>query len=86
MRRNTDHSENALPAVARKSDPPSLRVLVSVLIVAAVAIMLILYHRNPVNNALETGQCLAEKGARGLIELLRHFLHHAYRWIFRACG
>lgn len=86
MRHNADHSEDALPAVTSKSDQTSLRVVVSVLIVGALAITLILYHRSSVNNALEIGQCLAEKGAKGLNELLRHFLHHAYRWIFKACG
>jgi hypothetical protein len=26
------------------------------------------------------------EGAESFLEVLRHFLHHAYRWIFKACG
>ncbi|WP_442796909.1 hypothetical protein [Pantoea vagans] len=86
MRQNSDHSQDTLPAAARKNYQPAFCLLIFTLLVGAVAIMMILDHRNSVNNALETGQCLAEEGAEGFLEILRHFLHHAYRWIFKACG
>ncbi|GME31879.1 hypothetical protein CRM79_04245 [Pantoea agglomerans] len=86
MRQNSDHSQDTLPAATRKNNQPALIVLIFTLIAGAVAIMMILDHRNSVNNALETGQCLAGEGAEDILEVLRHFLHHAYRWIFKACG
>ncbi|AVV37995.1 MULTISPECIES: hypothetical protein [Pantoea] len=88
MRQNSDHSQDTLPAAARKNYQPALMVLIFTLIAGAgaVTIMMILDHRNSVNNALETGQCLAGEGAEDILEVLRHFLHHAYRWIFQACG
>lgn len=88
MRQHSDHSQHTLPAAVRKNYPPALLLLIFMLIAGAgaVAIMMILDHRNSVNNALETGQCLAGEGAENILEVLRHFLHHAYRWIFKACG
>ncbi|MEN4543811.1 hypothetical protein [Pantoea agglomerans] len=86
MRQNSDHRDETLSASVRKSSWPSLSMLIFTLIAGAVAIMMILDHRNSVNNALETGQCLVGEGAESLLEVLRHFLHHAYRWIFKACG
>lgn len=85
MSQNSDHPEDALSAAAPKSRLAA-GVLIFMLIACAIAIMMILDHRNSVNNALETGQCLAEEGAEDFLEVLRHFLHHAYRWIFKACG
>jgi hypothetical protein len=87
MSHNSDHPEDALSAAAPKSRLATA-VLIFTLIAGAgaVAIMMILDHRNSVNNALETGQCLVEEGAEDFLEVLRHFLHHAYRWIFKACG
>ena len=85
MRQNADHSEDTLPA-ARKSYQPALILLIFALIAGTAGIMMILDHRNSVNNALETGQCMAGEGAEDILEVLRHFLHHAYRWIFKACG
>ena len=81
MSHNSDHPEDALSTAAPKN-----RLVAGVLIACAIAIMMILDHRNSVNNALETGQCLVEEGAEDFLEVLRHFLHHAYRWIFKACG
>lgn len=86
MRQNSDHRDETLSASVRKSSWPALSMLIFTLIAGAVAIMMILNHRNSVNNALETGQCLVGEGAESLLEVLRHFLHHAYRWIFKACG
>jgi len=86
MRQNSEHPDDALSASARKPGWPVLSMLIFTLIAGAVAIMMILDHRNSVNNALETGQCLAVEGADSFLEVLRHFLHHAYRWIFKACG
>lgn len=86
MRQNSDHHDETLSASVRKSSWPVLSMLIFTLIAGTMAIMMILDHRNSVNNALETGQCLAVEGAEGLLEMLRHFLHHAYRWIFKACG
>ncbi|MDQ1214823.1 hypothetical protein [Pantoea anthophila] len=86
MRPDSDPADNALSATARKSNWPALSLLMVVLLAATLAIILILEHRNAVNNALETGQCLAEEGAENILGALRHFLHHAYRWIFKACG
>ncbi|MGJ0479199.1 hypothetical protein [Pantoea agglomerans] len=85
MSQNSDHPEDALSVAAPKSRLAA-GVLIFMLIACAIAIMMILDHRNSVNNALETGQCLAEEGAEDFLEVLRHFLHHAYRWIFKACG
>ncbi|KNH32713.1 MULTISPECIES: hypothetical protein [Pantoea] len=86
MRQNSDHRDETLSASVRKSSWPALSMLIFTLIAGAVAIMMILDHRNSINNALETGQCLVGEGAESLLEVLRHFLHHAYRWIFKACG
>ncbi|MFV9669534.1 hypothetical protein [uncultured Pantoea sp.] len=86
MRQHSDQPEVALSAATHKKGLTLISVLVIALIAGVVAIMMILDHRNAVNNALETGQCLAEEGAEGFLEMLRHFLHHAYRWIFKACG
>lgn len=86
MRQNSDHRDETLSASVRKSSWPVLSMLIFTLIAGAMAIMMILGHRNSVNNALETGQCLVGEGAESLLEMLRHFLHHAYRWIFKACG
>ncbi|KEY43346.1 hypothetical protein ABEG75_11765 [Pantoea agglomerans] len=86
MRQNSDHRDETLSASVRKSSWPVLSMLIFTLIAGAMAIMMILDHRNSVNNALETGQCLVGEGAESLLEVLRHFLHHAYRWIFKACG
>ena len=86
MRQTSDHRDETLSASVRKSSWPVLSMFIFTLIAGAVAIMMILDHRNSVNNALETGQCLAVEGAETLLEMLRHFLHHAYRWIFKACG
>lgn len=86
MRQNSDHRDETLSASVRKSSWPVLSMLFFTLIAGAMAIMMILDHRNSVNNALETGQCLLGEGAESLLEVLRHFLHHAYRWIFKACG
>ena len=86
MRQNSDHRDETLSASVRKSSWPLLSMLIFTLIAGAMAIMMILDHRNSVNNALETGQCLVGEGAESLLEMLRHFLHHAYRWIFKACG
>lgn len=86
MRQNSDHRDDTLSASARKSSWPVLSMFIFTLIAGTVAIMMLLDHRNSVNNALETGQCLAVEGAESLLEMLRHFLHHAYRWIFKACG
>lgn len=85
MSHNSDLPEDAL-SVAAPKNRVAISVLIFTLIAGAIAIMVILDHRNSVNNALETGQCLVEEGAEDLLEALRHFLHHAYRWIFRACG
>ncbi|KJH60081.1 hypothetical protein [Pantoea agglomerans] len=86
MRQNSDHRDETLSASVRKSSWPVLSMLIFTLIAGAMTIMMILDHRNSVNNALETGQCLAVEGAESFLEVLRHFLHHAYRWIFKACG
>lgn len=86
MRQNSDHRDETLSAAVRKSSWPVLSMLIFTLIAGAMAIMMILDHRNSVNNALETGQCLVGEGAESFLEVLRHFLHHAYRWIFKACG
>ncbi|KGD80768.1 hypothetical protein [Pantoea agglomerans] len=86
MRQNSDHRDETLSASVRKSSWPVLSMLIFTLIAGAMAIMMILDHRNSVNNALETGQCLVGEGAESFLEVLRHFLHHAYRWIFKACG
>lgn len=86
MHQNSDHRDDTLSASVRKSSWPVLSMLIFTLIAGAMAIMMILDHRNSVNNALETGQCLVGEGAESLLEMLRHFLHHAYRWIFKACG
>ncbi|AZI51158.1 MULTISPECIES: hypothetical protein [Pantoea] len=86
MRQTSDHRDETLSASVRKSSWPVLSMLIFTLIAGAMAIMMILDHRNSVNNALETGQCLVGEGAESLLEVLRHFLHHAYRWIFKACG
>lgn len=86
MRQNSDHRDETLSASVRKSSWPVLSMLIFTLIAGAMSIMMILDHRNSVNNALETGQCLVGEGAESLLEVLRHFLHHAYRWIFKACG
>jgi hypothetical protein len=86
MRQNSDHRDETLSASVRKSSWRVLSMLIFTLIAGAMAIMMILDHRNSVNNALETGQCLVGEGAESLLEMLRHFLHHAYRWIFKACG
>ncbi|MEN5021181.1 hypothetical protein [Pantoea agglomerans] len=86
MRQNSDHRDETLSASVRKSSWLVLSMLIFTLIAGAMTIMMILDHRNSVNNALETGQCLVGEGAESLLEMLRHFLHHAYRWIFKACG
>ena len=86
MRQNSDHRDETLSASVRKISWPVLSMLIFTLIAGAMTIMMILDHRNSVNNALETGQCLVGEGAESLLEMLRHFLHHAYRWIFKACG
>lgn len=86
MRQYSDHRDETLSASVRKSSWPVLSMLIFTLIAGAMTIMMILDHRNSVNNALETGQCLVGEGAESLLEMLRHFLHHAYRWIFKACG
>ena len=86
MRQNSDHRDETLSASVRKSSWPVLSMLIFTLIAGAMTIMMILDHRNSVNNALETGQCLVGEGAESLLEVLRHFLHHVYRWIFKACG
>ncbi|WP_010244639.1 hypothetical protein [Pantoea agglomerans] len=86
MRQNSDHRDETLSASVRKSSWPVLSMLIFTLIAGAMTIMMILDHRNSVNNALETGQCLVGEGAESLLEMIRHFLHHAYRWIFKACG
>lgn len=86
MRQTSDHRDETLSASVRKSSWPVLSMLIFTLIAGAMTIMMILDHRNSVNNALETGQCLVGEGAESLVEVLRHFLHHAYRWIFKACG
>ncbi|MDF2043159.1 MULTISPECIES: hypothetical protein [unclassified Pantoea] len=85
MHQNSDHPEDALSATSPKNRF-AVSMLIFTLIAGAAAIMMLLEHRDSVNNALETGQCLAEEGAEDLMEVLRHFLHHAYRWIFKACG
>lgn len=85
MSQNSDHPEDAVSAAGPKSRLAA-GVLIFLLIVCAFTLMMILDHRVSVNNALETGQCLAEEGAEDFLEVLRHFLHHAYRWIFKVCG
>lgn len=85
MSQNSDLPEDTLSTAAPKNRI-TISVLIFTLIAGALAIMMLLDHRNSVNNALETGQCLAGKGAEDLLEVLRHFLHHAYRWIFKTCG
>jgi len=64
----------------------SVLIMLSLLLVLTIGIILILHHRDIVNNALDTGQCLVVRDVKGFFELLRHLLHQAYRWIFRACG
>ncbi|KAA5927682.1 hypothetical protein F3I58_23380 [Pantoea sp. VH_4] len=58
----------------------------SILLALTVGVTLILHHRGTVNNALDTGQCLVARDVRGFFEFLKHILHQAYRWIFKACG
>lgn len=64
----------------------SVIIMLSILLTLTVGVTLILHHRDTVNNALDTGECLVNKDVRGFFEMLRHFLHQAYRWIFKACG
>lgn len=52
----------------------------------AAGVMLVMHHRDSVNNALDTGRCLTNDGFKGFFEMLKHFLRQAYRWIFKACG
>ncbi|MFK3879156.1 hypothetical protein [Pantoea agglomerans] len=73
MRQNSDHRDETLSASVRKSSWPVLSMLIFTLIAGAMAIMMILDHRNSVNNALETGQCLVGEGAESFLEVLRHF-------------
>jgi len=86
MRHNTDNTDYALSAAVRKSGRPAFRVLFITLIAGAVATMIIMDQCTSANSAVEIGQCLATKGAECLLEVLRHFLHYAYRWIFKTCS
>ncbi|MEZ3501394.1 hypothetical protein [Pantoea sp. KPR_PJ] len=54
--------------------------------VLAAGVMLILHHRDSVNNALDTGACLADEGVKDFFGMLKHLLHQAYRFVFKACG
>ena len=63
----------------------SLILLAGVMLITG-CVMLIIEHRDSMNNALDTGQCLVNKGASDFLESIRHLLHRAYRWIFKACG
>lgn len=85
MRYNSDNSEVTLLADARNTHRSALSLLLFTLFTGAVAIMLFLGHRDSFNDALETGQCLAEEGVEDFLKALRHFLHFAYRWIFKTC-
>lgn len=64
MRQNSDHRDETLSASVRKSSWPVLSMLIFTLIAGAMTIMMILDHRNSVNNALETGQCLVGKALK----------------------
>jgi hypothetical protein len=57
-----------------------------VVLILTVGLILILHHRDTVNNAMDTGECLVNRDVRGFFEMLRHLLHQAYLWIFNACG
>lgn len=73
----------------RVSGSPALRgfgLVAMAVLVMITGVILIIHHRDSVNNALETGQCLVDQEVNGFFEILRHFLHLAYRWIFKACG
>lgn len=82
----TMHSDNVLPVAIRKSSLPRLSILLFVAITGVAAIIIISDAQTILDQAMETGQCLAGKGAKGLLETFRHFLHHVCRWIVNACG
>ncbi len=49
-------------------------------------VLLILHHRDTMNNALDTGQCLLTKTGPGVATTLKHTVRLCYRWMFNACG
>lgn len=83
---NSDNVDAALPAGTRKNYRTMLKLLVPVSIALAVGVMMIIDHRDSVNNALDTGNCLVESGIHDFFASLKLFLHQAYRWIFKAYG
>ncbi|WP_244631013.1 hypothetical protein [Pantoea agglomerans] len=83
MKSQDKNAANIKPADIRSG---SVLIMLSLLLVVTIGIALILHHRDTVNNALDTGQCLVARDVKGFFEFLRHLLHQAYRWIFRACG
>jgi len=80
---NTDRPGNALPG---NMVSLILKLIILTSIVVAVGIAMIMNHRDSVNNALDTGNCLVEEGMHDFFGSLRLFLHQAYRWIFKTCG
>lgn len=63
----------------------SLMLLAGVMLITG-CVMLIIEHRDSMNNALDTGQCLVSKGASDFFKDLKMMFHQLYRWIFKACG
>ncbi|MCW0974168.1 hypothetical protein [Pantoea sp. JV6] len=74
------------PVSRRKHINPAVLGLFVTLIFMAGSVMLIIEHRDSMNNALDTGECLAGEQFHGLIDFLKHLLRLAYRFIFKACG
>lgn len=55
-------------------------------LILMIGIGMIIDHRDSVNNALDTGECLADGEFHNLIDKLKHLLRISYRLIFKACG
>jgi hypothetical protein len=83
---NPDDVDDALSDGRHRNYGMMLKLIVPVAIAVAVGIMLIVNHRDSLNNALDTGNCLVEDGIHEFFASLKLFLHQAYRWIFKACG
>jgi len=49
-------------------------------------VVMVIEHRDSVNNALDTGECLIDGEFHNVIDRLKHLLRISYRFIFKACG
>lgn len=86
MRPDSTPPDDTLPPVRSKSKWPLSGLLIALVLAAAAALIMIPDYCHSVSNALEVQQHLTAESAESIPGLLRYFLQHACRWIFKACG